>query len=76
MRINKNTTIEDIVSHYPHLVRVLMEKGITCIACGQPVWGTLEENAREKGLSDQEIDDLVDELNRMVASPAPTVRCS
>ncbi len=62
-KITGDTTIEEIVSNYPGLVRPLMEFGIKCIACGEPVWGTLEENAREKGILN--LDEIVAELNRM-----------
>jgi hypothetical protein len=40
-----------------------MHKGIKCIACGEPVWGTLEEAAREKGFNDEEIGEVLDELH-------------
>ncbi|NIR53173.1 DUF1858 domain-containing protein, partial [candidate division KSB1 bacterium] len=41
--IRKDTTIEELVRAHPESVRYLMEKGIKCIACGEPIWGTLEE---------------------------------
>lgn len=63
--ITKDILIEDLVRDYPESVRFLMEKGIKCIACGEPVWGTLEEAAKGKGFSDAEIDTVVAELNRL-----------
>lgn len=63
-KIKKDTTIEEIVVDFPELVRPLMEYGIKCIACGEPVWGTLEENARAKGI--QDLDKIVADLNRIV----------
>jgi methionine synthase II (cobalamin-independent) len=65
MEINKEITIEDLIEKLPASVRFLSEKGIKCIACGEPVWGTLEEAAKEKGFSDAAIDVLVTELNQM-----------
>lgn len=62
--ITPDTTIEEIVVKYPELVRPLMEYGIKCIACGEPVWGTLRENAEEKGITN--IEEIVVELNRIV----------
>lgn len=62
--ITPDTTIEEIVTNYPELVRPLMEFGIKCIACGEPVWGTLKENADEKGITN--LDEIVGELNRIV----------
>jgi methionine synthase II (cobalamin-independent) len=60
--IDKNITIEYLVTEYPQTVRILMEKGIKCLACGEPIWGTLESNAKEKGYNNAEIDNLVLEL--------------
>ncbi len=63
-KIKRDTTIEEIVEKYPELVRPLMEYGIKCIACGEPVWGTLEENAEEKGI--ENLDEIIVELNKIV----------
>ncbi len=63
--INKNIEIEELVRKYPFSVKFLMEKHIKCIACGEPIWGTLDEAAKEKGYQDEMIDEIVDELNQM-----------
>lgn len=62
MHITKETTIEEIVHQSAPAVRYLREKGIKCIACGEPIWGTLEEAAREKGFDDAAIEGFVNEL--------------
>jgi methionine synthase II (cobalamin-independent) len=61
--ITKDIYIEDLVNHYAFSVRFLSEKGVKCIACGEPIWGTLEEAAKEKGFDDKGIQQLVKELN-------------
>ena len=65
MEITKDTTIEDIVNHSPDAVKYLSQKGIKCIACGEPVWGTLADAAIEKGFSETEIDSFVSDLNSL-----------
>jgi methionine synthase II (cobalamin-independent) len=60
--ITRDITIEDLVSSVPESVSYLMQNGIKCLACGEPIWGTLEEAAREKGFSDEEIDRFVSDL--------------
>jgi len=50
VKIDGDTTIEELVRTYPQLVGVLEKEGIVCIACGEPIWGTLGEQVREKGL--------------------------
>lgn len=65
MNITGNTLIEDLVEQLPESVSFLREKGIVCIVCGEPVWGTLAEVARQKGLSDEAIEAAVEELNQL-----------
>ncbi len=68
MKIEKNITIEDLVESYPDSIRFLMEKGIRCLVCGEPSWGTLESAAKEKGFNDSQIDELTIELNNLIFS--------
>jgi hypothetical protein len=65
--IKKDILVEELVENYPFSVRFLMEKGIRCIMCGEPIWGTLEDAAIEKGYTDEGINKVVVELN-MLAS--------
>lgn len=65
MNISKEITIEELIEVVPQSVKYLMDKGIKCIACGEPIWGTLEDAAREKGLSDEEITRIVEELQNL-----------
>lgn len=63
--ISKDIYIEDLVHHYPFSVRYLSQKGVKCIACGEPIWGTLEEAAQEKNFTDDQISGLVKEMREM-----------
>jgi methionine synthase II (cobalamin-independent) len=65
MEITKDIYIEDLVELRVEAVRYLADRGIRCIACGEPIWGTLEEAAREKGFSDEDIEGFVRDLNTM-----------
>lgn len=75
MLITNNIEIEDLVRNFPFSVKYLMEHGIRCIACGEPIWGTLEEAAIEKGFNQQQIMVFVDEMNLInnstIESPTP-----
>ena len=67
--IDKNILIEDLVREIPSAVTYLMKKNVKCLACGEPIWGTLEEAAKKKGFSDAEIDVFVRDLNEMAGKP-------
>ena len=62
--INKDIFIEDLVQDYPEIIGPLSEMGIICIACGEPVWGTLEELVIKKGLNN--IDEIMIKLNKII----------
>lgn len=64
-KVTKDITIEDLVTEFPESVGFLMKKGIKCIVCGEPIWGTLEQAIRDKGM-ESEIDQIVDELNKIL----------
>ena len=68
MMIEVNTTIEELVEKVPGAVHYLSEKGIRCIRCGQPIWGTLGEAAREKGYGEDDITGFVKDLNELATS--------
>lgn len=63
--ITKEITIEDLVNEYPQSIKYLGDKGIRCIRCGEPIWGTLEIAALEKGFSEEDIHKFVRDLNKL-----------
>lgn len=65
MTICKDISIEELVEQVPESVMYLRQKGIVCIICGEPVWGTLYELASQKGYTDEEIEVMVEEVKRL-----------
>ncbi len=63
--ITKDIEIEDLVRILPESVTYMMEQGIRCLRCGEPIWGSLEKAAKEKGFEDEEIKKFVQDLNKM-----------
>ncbi|NJD23187.1 MAG: DUF1858 domain-containing protein [Melioribacter sp.] len=64
--ITKKIEIEDLIKEIPNSVAYLMEKEIRCLRCGEPIWGTLETAAKEKGFNDLEIESFVNDLNKLM----------
>jgi methionine synthase II (cobalamin-independent) len=62
--IHSETTLEEIVINYPELIKPLMEFGIKCVACGEPIWGSLAENAEKKGI--ENLDQIIERLNEII----------
>lgn len=62
--IDNNIYIEDMVREYPAVISPLAEYGLVCIACGEPVWGTLKELVDRKGLNN--LDEIIGQLNSII----------
>lgn len=63
--LTKEIEIEDLVKLVPDSVVYLMENGIRCLRCGEPIWGSLENAAKEKGFNDEQITKFVLDLNNI-----------
>ncbi len=63
--IHRGMWIEELVDILPDAVSVLIGKGMKPLACGEPVWETIEGIAGSRGYTDAEIDALVDELESL-----------
>ena len=66
IHITKDMWIEDILKKYPEAQEFLSRRGIVCIMCGEPVWGSLKEQMDEKGFSNKEMDIVLFELNEFI----------
>jgi len=69
VKITKETTIEDLIEEVPSSVKYLMEEGIRCIVCGEPIWGSLEEAAEEKNFKVEDIERFVRDLQYLADNP-------
>ena len=69
--IAQDILIEELIREIPGTVGYLMEEGMKCIACGEPIWGTLEDAAIEKGFSEAQISEIVADLNLLSSRNLP-----
>lgn len=67
MDVTRETVIEDLVERYPDAVTFLMEKGIRCLRCGEPIWGTLGSAMDEKDFPIARQMEIVRELRGFLA---------
>lgn len=63
--IDGNIYIEDLVNDHPELIAPLAERGIVCVACGEPIWGTLGELISSKDIKNPE--EIYSKINNIVA---------
>lgn len=73
MNITKDISIEELIENIPASVAYLMKEGIRCIVCGEPIWGSLEEAAEEKGFKPEDIERFVNELQALADKKSAAV---
>jgi len=65
-KINKNTNIAELIEKNPEMNEVLYEYGLYCADCYAAGYDTLESGALSHGLEEEEIEELIQELNKKV----------
>lgn len=70
-QIHRQMTIDEILSGFPQraqkLAQELTNTGLHCVGCQAATWETLEAGTKGHGMSDEQIDALVDRLNAILA---------
>ena len=64
--ITKNMTIGEVISKHPLVIEPLQAAGVHCVGCGVSYVETLEEGFKSHGMSDQEINSLIEQLNESI----------
>ena len=65
-KIKKTDTIGDILKKHPELANALFEAGLGCIGCPMMSLETLEQGCKAHGMEDEEINKLVERLNKKI----------
>lgn len=65
-KVNRSMTMGDIVSKYPETVDAMMAAGLHCIGCSVSYTESLEDGCRSHGMSEEDIDALLDQMNQAV----------
>lgn len=64
--ISKDNIIGDVVEKHPEIIDTLMSFGVHCVGCGAMNIETIEMGFKGHGMSDEEVDDAVQKLNKVV----------
>ena len=65
-KITKDMTFGVVLKKYPHTVKTFFQYGMHCFGCHLAVDETIEQGATAHGV---EVDKLIEDLNKAVASP-------
>ena len=70
-QIVKEMTIESIFSRFPQksqkLAQEMTNSGLHCVGCGAATWETLEAGMLSHGFSAEDVEDMVERLNGILA---------
>ncbi|MBM3191482.1 MAG: iron-sulfur cluster assembly accessory protein [Chlamydiae bacterium] len=74
-KITQEMTIDEILSLFPYksqkLAMALTRRGLECVGCCAATYETLEAGAYSHGISEDELQGLVGELNAILEEPQP-----
>jgi hybrid cluster-associated redox disulfide protein len=65
-KITKEMTLGEVAAKYPSAIMVLFKYGLHCIGCHVAAYETVEQGAMAHGLSDKEIKQMVEEMNKSI----------
>ncbi|MBI3495042.1 DUF1858 domain-containing protein [Candidatus Berkelbacteria bacterium] len=64
MNITRNTKIGELIEQYPQAKAFLLMNGLHCAGCAANTFDTIESGGRIHRWPEEEIDELVEELNK------------
>ena len=65
-RISGSMQVEGLLEQYPRATGLLLQHGVPCLVCGEPVWGTLHEVLTKHGKAPADIVAIIDDLRKVL----------
>ncbi|MAG08307.1 hypothetical protein CMO89_02445 [Candidatus Woesearchaeota archaeon] len=67
--VTKNMTLGELVKKHPESAEIMFNYGLHCIGCHMAVTETIEQGAKAHGMSDEDVDRMVGEINETIDKP-------
>ena len=65
-KITKDMSFADVLQKYPQVAEIMLKRGLHCIGCPAATLETIEQGATAHGLSKEDIDEMLKEMNEAV----------
>ncbi len=65
-KISKEAALGEVVTKFPAAVPVMLKHGLHCVGCHVAASETVEQGAKAHGMTDQQVDELLKEMNKAV----------
>ncbi|NMB69842.1 DUF1858 domain-containing protein [candidate division WWE3 bacterium] len=66
VNITKDMNLGEVVYKYPESAEVLTDYGLHCVGCFANAFDTIEAGAKIHGMSDDEIEEMIDRVNEVI----------
>ena len=70
MKVSKETNIAELTRTHPQVAEVFAEYGLHCVGCMAAAFDTIVQGANSHGLSEEDIENLIEDLNLVVSDNA------
>ncbi|MDP3991903.1 MAG: DUF1858 domain-containing protein [Nanoarchaeota archaeon] len=64
--ITKETLINELLEKHPEIAEILMAYGLHCVGCHFSEFDTLEDGAMVHGMSDEDIEFMIRDANKVM----------
>lgn len=65
--VTRDSNLGDIAKSYPQAAAVMLEYGLHCVGCFANQFDTLEMGARIHGMTEMEVDEMLQRINEAIA---------
>lgn len=62
--VDKSQRISEVIKKHPEASHIMMRHGIHCVGCHAALFETIEQGSMAHGMSDKDIDSMVEEINK------------
>ncbi|MCC6095078.1 MAG: DUF1858 domain-containing protein [Eubacterium sp.] len=69
MKITKDMTVTELLSVDPMISNILAGHGMSCLFCGAAIHETLEQACYVHGISGEQVDQMVAQINDFLSGP-------
>ena len=66
VKITKDMNLGEVVYKYPETAEVLTDYGLHCVGCFANAFDTIEAGAKIHGMSDDEVEEMIDRVNEVI----------
>lgn len=67
MVATKDTNLGDLAKTFPQAAQIMLEYGLHCVGCFANQFDTIEMGAKIHGMTEDEVDEMVERINAAIA---------